>query len=117
MDGPDALEQSCARLERLAASAEITMRQLRVRAALRMAAVFSMFMTAVLGCVVALALTWDGPYRLTTAMLLWGGFAVGTLCLRARLEREESEQRRAPRTEPAHVRWPPQPRGARTVAR
>jgi len=117
MDGPDALEQSCARLERLAASAEVTIRDLRLRAALRIAAVFSMLMTAVLGCVVALALTWDGPYRLTTAILLWGAFAVGTLYLRARLEREGSEHRKAPRTRSAHVRWSPQPRGARPVPR
>jgi hypothetical protein len=117
MDGPDALEQSCARLERLAASAEVTMRDLRVKAALRIAAVLSMVITAVLGCVVALALTWDGPYRLTTAMLLWGAFAVGTLYLRARLDREESEHRKAPRTRAGHVRWSPQPREARPVAR
>ena len=89
MDGPDALEQSCARLERLAANAEITIRELRVRAALRLATVVGMTMTALLGCVVALALTWDGPYRLTTAILLWGAFAIGTLYLRARLEREK----------------------------
>jgi hypothetical protein len=117
MYGPDALEQSCARLERLAASAEVTIRDLRLKAALRLAAVLSMLMTAVLGCVVALALTWDGPYRLTTAILLWGAFAVGTLCLRARLEREEGEPRKARRTRPAPARWSLQPRGARPVAR
>ena len=117
MDGPDALEQSCARLERLAASAAVTMRDLRFKATLRIAAVLSMLMTAVLGCVVALALTWDGPYRLTTAIVLWGAFAVGTLCLRARLEREDGEHRKAPRTRSAHARWAQSPRGPRPVAR
>jgi hypothetical protein len=117
MDGPDALEHSCARLERLAASAEVTIRDLRLKAALRLAAVLSMLMTAVLGCIVALALTWDGPYRLTTAILLWGVFAIGTLYLRARLEREETADRKAPRTRPAPSRWSSHPRGARPVAR
>ena len=115
MDGPDALEQSCARLERLAANAEITIRELRVRAALRLATVVGMTMTALLGCVVALALTWDGPYRLTTAILLWGAFAVGTLYLRARLEREE--QQRPARLRAPQARWHAESRGARQAAR
>jgi len=42
MDGPDALENACARLERLAANAEFTIRELRVRVALRLAAVVAM---------------------------------------------------------------------------
>ena len=113
MDGPDALEQSCARLERLAAKAEITIRELRVRAALRLATVVGMTMTALLGCIVALALTWDGPYRLTTAILLWGAFAVGTLYLRARLEREETEQQRPARLRAPQARWHAESRGAR----
>ena len=117
MDGPDALEQSCARLERLAANAEITIRELRVRAALRLATVVGMTMTALLGCVVALALTWDGPYRLTTAILLWGAFAVGTLYLRARLEREETEQQRPARLRAPQARWHAESRGARQAAR
>jgi hypothetical protein len=116
MDGPDALEQSCARLERLAASVEITIRELRLRVALRLAAVVASTMTALLGCVVALALTWDGPYRLTTAILLWGAFAVGTLYLRARLEREGTEQHRPARLRAPQTRWHPQPRGARPAA-
>src|SRR5678816_391741 len=115
MDGPDALEQSCARLERLAANAEITIRELRARAALRLAAVVGMTMTALLGCVVALALTWDGPYRLTTAILLWGAFAIGTLYLRARLEREE--QQRPARLRGPQARWHAESRGARQAAR
>jgi len=115
MDGPDALEQSCARLERLAANAEITIRELRVRAALRLATVVGMTMTALLGCVVALALTWDGPYRLTTAILLWGAFAIGTLYLRARLEREE--QQRPARLRAPQARWHAESRGARQAAR
>ncbi len=116
MDGPDALEQSCARLERLAANAEITIRELRVRAALRLATVIGMTMTALLGCIVALALTWDGPYRLTTAILLWGAFAIGTLYLRARLEREE--QQRPARLRTPQARWhAAESRGARQAAR
>ncbi len=115
MDGPDALEQSCARLEQLAASAELTIRELRARAALRLAAVVGMTMTALLGCVVALALTWDGPYRLTTAILLWAAFAIGTLYLRARLEREE--QQRPARLRAPQARWHPESRGARPAAR
>jgi len=115
MDGPDALEQSCARLERLAANAEITIRELRVRAALRLATVVGMTMTALLGCVVALALTWDGPYRLTTAILLWGAFAIGTLYLRARLEREE--QQRPARLRAPQARWHAESRSARQAAR
>jgi len=115
MDGPDALEQSCARLEQLAANAEITIRELRVRAALRLATVVGMTMTALLGCVVALALTWDGPYRLTTAILLWGAFAIGTLYLRARLEREE--QQRPARLRAPQARWHAESRGARQAAR
>ena len=115
MDGPDALEQSCARLERLAANAEITIRELRVRAALRLATVVGMTMTALLGCVVALALTWDGPYRLTTAILLWGAFAIGTLYLRARLEREE--QQRPARLRAPQARWHAESRGTRQAAR
>ena len=115
MDGPDALEQSCARLERLAANAEITIRELRVRAALRLATVVGVTMTALLGCVVALALTWDGPYRLTTAILLWGAFAIGTLYLRARLEREEQQRPARLRAPPA--RWHAESRGARQAAR
>jgi len=115
MDGPDALEQSCARLERLAANAEITIRELRVRTALRLATVIGMTMTALLGCVVALALTWDGPYRLTTAILLWGAFAIGTLYLRARLEREE--QQRPARLRAPQARWHAESRGARQAAR
>jgi len=117
MDGPDALEQSCARLERVAANAEITIRELRLRVALRLAAVVAMTMTALLGCVVALALTWDGPYRLTTAILLWGAFAIGTLYLRTRLERGETEQQRPARLRTTQTRWHPQPRGARPAAR
>ena len=117
MDGPDALEQSCARLERLAANAEITIRELRVRAALRLATVVGMTMTALLGCIVALALTWDGPYRLTTAILLWGAFAIGTLYLRARLEREETEQQRPARLRAPQARWHVESRGARQAAR
>jgi hypothetical protein len=117
MDGSDALERSCARLERLAANAETTIRELRRGAALRLAAVVAMTMTALLGCIVALALTWDGPYRLTTAMLLWGAFAIGTLYLRTRLEREETEQQRPARLRTEQTRWHPQPRGARQAAR
>ena len=115
MDGPDALEQSCARLERLAANAEITIRKLRVRAALRLATVVGMTMTALLGCIVALALTWDGPYRLTTAILLWGAFAIGTLYLRARLEREE--QQRPARLRAPQARWHAESRSPRQAAR
>ena len=117
MDGPDALEQSCARLERLAANAEITIRELRVRAALRLATVVGMTLTALLGCIVALALTWDGPYRLTTAILLWGAFAIGTLYLRARLEREETEQQRPARLRAPQARWHAESRVARQAAR
>ena len=117
MDGPDALEQSCARLERVAANAEVTIRELRRRVALRLATVVAMTMTALLGCVVALALTWDGPYRLTTAILLWGAFAIGTLYLRTRLEREETEQQRPARLRTTQTRWHPQPRSARPAAR
>jgi len=117
MDGPDALEQSCARLERVAANAEVTIRELRRRVALRLAAVVAMTMTALLGCVVALALTWDGPYRLTTAILLWGAFAIGTLYLRTTLERGETDQQRPARSRTTQTRWHPQPRGARPAAR
>ncbi len=120
MDGPDALEQSCARLEQLAANAEIRIRELRVRAALRLVAVVGMSMTALLGCVVALVLTWDGPYRLTTAILLWGAFAIGTLYLRARLEREEQqreEQQRPARLRGLQARWHAESRDARQAAR
>jgi hypothetical protein len=114
MDGSDALVKSCERLRRLAGDAETTLHQLRVRTFLRLAAVVSMIMTGLLGCVVALALTWDGPYRLVTAMLLWGAFAVVTLYLRARLEREEGLGHSGSELVlSAQARWAPRARGAR----
>jgi hypothetical protein len=114
MDGLDALVETCDRLRRLAGNAETALEHLRARAALRLAVVVSMFITALLGCVVALALTWDGPYRLVTAMLLWGGFAVGTLYLRARIERgERAGQSRSELVQWAQTGWAPRARGAR----
>jgi hypothetical protein len=114
LDESDALVESCERLRRLAGDAERTLHALRTRAALRLAAVVSVILTALSGCVVALALTWDGRYRLVTAMLLWGTFAVVTLYLRARLEREEEvEHSRAELVHPAQARWALQARGAR----
>ena len=111
MDGSDALVESCERLRRLAGDAETALQELRTGAALRLALVASMLITALLGCVVALALTWDGPYRLVTAMLLWGAFAVGTLYLRARIEREEQAGLELARS--AQTGWAPRARGAR----
>ena len=114
MDGSDALVESCERLRRIAGNAEAILRKLRAREVLRLAAVASIFMTALLGCVVVLALTWDSPYRLVTAMLLWGAFAVGTLYLRARIEREEEAESSRPELVPsAQARWAPRARGAR----
>jgi hypothetical protein len=115
MDGSDALMESCERLRRLAGDAETALQGLRTRAALRLALVASMLITALLGCVVALALTWDGPYRLVTAMLLWGAFAVGTLYLRARIEREEQAGlvARLELARSAQTGWAPRARGAR----
>ena len=114
MDGSDALVESCERLRRLAGTAETALHLLRRRTSLRLAAVGSMIVTALLGCVVALALTWDGPYRLVTAMLLWGAFAVGTLYLRARLEREEEVEHFRPElARSSQARWAPRARGAR----
>src|SRR5688500_18765209 len=114
MDGSDALVESCERLRVMAGNAETLLRKLRARDVLRLAAGASIFMTALLGCVVALALTWDGPYRLVTAMLLWGAFAVGTLHLRARIERdEEAESSRTELVPSAQARWAPRARGAR----
>jgi len=114
MDGSDALMESCERLRRLAGNAETALQGMRMHATLRFAVAVSMLVTALLGCVVALALTWDGPYRLVTAMLLWGAFAVGTLYLRARIEGEEEAERTRPESaRAAQTGWAPRARGGR----
>ena len=57
MDGSDALMESCERLRRLAGNAETALQGMRMHATLRFAVAVSMLVTALLGCVVALALT------------------------------------------------------------